>query len=97
MNAPRRWIDVNWNEELKKHQQYAVRLALIVDPHLGNMAAITALIARQNAPILDLKFKNKTTEFYEISIDLGVTSLVQLQTIIATLRTSSHVISVERS
>jgi guanosine-3',5'-bis(diphosphate) 3'-pyrophosphohydrolase len=68
----------------------------MVDHHLGNMAAITALIARQNAPILDVKFQNKTPEFYEISLELNVHSLEQLQNIIAVLRLSPHVISVER-
>jgi GTP pyrophosphokinase len=96
MNSPKRWVDVNWNEELQNRKQHSARIALVVDHHLGSMADITTLIARQNTPILDVKFNNKTPEFYEISIELDVNNLEQLKNIIAVLRMSPYVISVER-
>jgi GTP diphosphokinase / guanosine-3',5'-bis(diphosphate) 3'-diphosphatase len=96
MDTPERWLDVNWNEDSQDVEHHAARISMVIVHQPGSIAAITTIIARQNANILNLRFKNRTLDFYEISIDLDVKDLDHLKNIIATLRMSQRVISVER-
>ncbi len=96
MDTPERWIDVTWNEASQEKSQHVARLSLVVIHQPGTIAAITAIIARENANIINFKIKNRTPEFYEVSVDLDVKNLDHLMGIIATLRMSQRVLSVER-
>ncbi len=96
MDSPERWIDVNWSEDTQDVDHHAARISMVIVHQPGSIAAITTSIARQNANIFNLRFKNRTPEFYEISIDLDVQDLEHLKNIIAALRMSPRVISVER-
>jgi len=95
-DTPERWIDVKWNEASSDKHHHEARVSLVVIHQPGTIAAITAIIARENANIINFKIKNRTPEFYEISIDLDVKNLNHLVSIIAALRMSQRVISVER-
>lgn len=96
MDTPERWIDVTWNEHSQDKERHAARIFLVVIHQPGTVAAITAIIARETANIINLQFKNRTPEFYEISIDLDVRNLDHLMGIIAALRMSQRVLLVER-
>jgi GTP pyrophosphokinase len=96
MDTPERWLDVNWNEDSQDVELHAARISMVIVHQPGSIAAITTIIARQNANIVNLRFKNRTFDFYEISIDLDVKDLDHLKNIIAALRMSQRVISVER-
>ncbi len=97
MDTPERWIDVAWNEASQDKTQHVARISLVVIHQAGTIAAITAIIARENANIINFKIKNRTPEFYEVSIDLDVKRLDHLMGIIAALRMSQRVLSVERA
>jgi len=96
MDTPERWIDVSWNETSMEKTPHMARVSLVVVHQAGTIAAITTIIARENANILNFKIKNRTPEFYEMSIDLDVKNLDHLMSIIAALRMSQRVLSVER-
>lgn len=97
MNTPERWIDVHWNEEAQQTDRHAVRISLVIVHQPGSIATVTAIIARQHAHIINLRVKHRTSEFYEIGMDLSVKGVDHLKNIIAALRTSQRVVSVERS
>ncbi|HUX78254.1 MAG TPA: bifunctional (p)ppGpp synthetase/guanosine-3',5'-bis(diphosphate) 3'-pyrophosphohydrolase [Alphaproteobacteria bacterium] len=96
MDTPDRWIDVSWNEFSQDKAQHVARISLVVIHQAGTIAAITAIIARENANIINFKIKNRTQEFYEVSIDVDVKNVDHLMGIIAALRMSQRVLSVER-
>lgn len=96
MDEPDRWIDVTWTRASEETADHVARLSLIVVHQPGTMAAITSLIARENANIINLSIKNRTTEFFEVSIYVDVRNLDHLMGIIAVLRMSQRVISVKR-
>lgn len=96
MEEPDRWIDVTWTRASEERADHVARLSLVVVHQPGTMAAITSLIARENANIINLRIKNRTPEFYEVSIDIDVRNLDHLMGIIAVLRMSQRVISVKR-
>ncbi len=94
--TPKRWIDVNWNEDSQEKKYHTVRILVVIDHRPESIAAVTTIIAHHNANIIDLKLTNKTPEFEELNIDLDVKNLEHLKNIIASLRMSPRIISVER-
>lgn len=96
MDSPERWIDVRWNEAAQDKDRHIARVNMVIIHQPGTVAAITSIIARENANIINLKFKNRSPEFYEIHIDLDIRDREHLMGIIAALRMSQRVISVER-
>lgn len=97
VETPERLLDVNWTKALPDLGQHVARVSLVVIHQPGTIAAITAIIARENANIIHLKINNRTPEFYEITVDLDVRNLDHLMAIIAALRMSQRVLSVERA
>ncbi|MBP9692843.1 MAG: bifunctional (p)ppGpp synthetase/guanosine-3',5'-bis(diphosphate) 3'-pyrophosphohydrolase [Alphaproteobacteria bacterium] len=96
LNTPERWLDVSWNAASHSEDNHVARVSLVVLHQPGTVAAITAITARENANIVNLQFKNKTSEFYEIYIDLSIKNKEHLMSIVAALRMSERVISVTR-
>jgi GTP pyrophosphokinase len=96
MDNPDRWLDVRWSAGKHEKGRHVARVSMVVVHQPGTVAAITAIIARENANIINLQFKTRSPEFYEISIDLDVNDINHLMSIIASLRMSQRVISVER-
>lgn len=96
MDTPERWIDVAWNTGAQDKDQHVARIYIMVLHQPGTVAAITSIIARENANIINIQIINRTHEFYEFIIDLDVKNLDHLYSIIAALRMSKHVISVDR-
>jgi len=96
MDTPERWIDVSWNTASQEKNPHLARISLVVIHQPGTIAAISTIIARENANIINFKIKNRTPEFYEMSVDLDVRNLDHLMSIIAALRMSQRVLSVER-
>lgn len=96
MDTPERWLDVSWNAATQNKDQHVARIYIVVLHQAGTVAAITAIIARENANIINIQITNRTQEFFEFIIDLDVRNLDHLFSIIAALRMSKYVISVER-
>jgi GTP pyrophosphokinase len=96
MDTPERWIDVAWNPAAQNKDQHVARIYIVLLHQPGAAAAITTIIARENANIINMKIKNRTEDYYEFVLDLDVNNLEHLYNIIAALRMSQRVLSVER-
>ncbi|MBA3813278.1 MAG: bifunctional (p)ppGpp synthetase/guanosine-3',5'-bis(diphosphate) 3'-pyrophosphohydrolase [Alphaproteobacteria bacterium] len=96
MDTPERWIDVDWNPESQDKESHVARIYTVLLHQPGTVASITAIIARENANIINMQITNRTEEYYEFIIDLEVNNLEHLYNIIAALRMSQHVLSVDR-
>lgn len=96
LDTPERWIDVSWNPAAQDKDRHVARIFIVVLHKPGTAAAITSIIARENANIINMQITNRTQEFYEFIIDLEVNNLEHLSSIIAALRMSRRVLSVER-
>lgn len=95
-DTPERWLDVAWNAAAQGKDQHVARIYIVVLHQAGTVAAITSIIAREDANIINIQITNRTPEFYEFIIDLDVKNLEHLYNIIAALRMSKYVISVDR-
>lgn len=95
--APERWIDVGWSSDQEKGELMVGRLDVVLINRPNSFGAITTIIGKNNGNITNMKITNRSTEFFDILIDVEVRDLSHLTLIIAALRASSCVNSVERT
>ena len=63
----------------------------------GNLGSLTTTIGKQGGNISNLKITNRSTDFFEILVDIEVGDVKHLSTIIAALRATPVINAVERA
>ncbi len=96
-DMPERWIDVDWGEGHGKDSGMVGRLSIVVTNRPNSLGTLTTIIGKGNANILNLKITNRSMDFFDILIDVEVVDTNHLLSVIAALRASSVIISVERT
>lgn len=94
-NEPERWIDVAWADK-KEDTRHIGRLYVILNNQQGALATLTTTISKNHSNIVNLKVVNRNETFFEINIDIEVKNSQQLSEIIANLRSSPLINTVER-
>jgi GTP pyrophosphokinase len=72
------------------------RIKANVSHETGGLATVTNVIAKDSGNITNLKILNRSTDFFEILLDIEVKDTRHLNMIIASLRSKDAVQSVER-
>ncbi|MFT0892633.1 RelA/SpoT family protein [Pseudochelatococcus sp. G4_1912] len=93
---PERWLDVRWDVDEDNHQRFPAIIALSAINEPGVLATITQVIADHDANIDDIALKRPTPDFTGLIIRLSVWDLKHLTSLIADLRTTRAVSTVER-
>lgn len=93
-DAPERWIDVAW--DLKEETPHIGRLRAHISHEPAALATVTQVIARELGNINNLKIAHRSTDFFEVLMDIEVRDTRHLNNIIAGLRSKECVQSVER-
>ena len=93
--TPERWLDVAWSSE--DEAIHVGRLNVTIANEPGNLGSLTTVIGKQGGNISNLKITNRSPDFFEIMIDIEVADVRQLTTIIAALRATPVINSVERA
>jgi GTP pyrophosphokinase len=73
------------------------RLQLIVVNAPGSLGSLTTVIGKNEGNITNLKFTNRTSEFFDMLIDIEVRDVKHLTDIIAALRATPAINSVDRA
>ena len=94
---PERWIDVAWNPAEVGAQHHVGRIKLVVINEPGALSSLSTVIAKNLGNILNLKITHRSTDFFEMIIDVEVDDLKHLTNIIAALRATPAINSVERA
>jgi len=94
-NEPERWIDVAWDSH-NEQKHYLARTNVVVNNQPGALANLTTIISKHNANIANLKISHRGDTFFEFILDLEVKDADHLSNIIASLRASSLVTSIDR-
>jgi GTP pyrophosphokinase len=94
-DTPERWIDVAW-EAGGSDEHFIGRLKLMLSHETAALASVANVIAKDLGNISNLKITNRSTDFFEILIDVEVKNARHLNNIIASLRAKEVVQSVER-
>ena len=94
-DTPERWVEVGW-DNTGGDEVHIGRLKVILSHEAGALATLTNVIAKENGNITNLKIVNRSTDFFEMLVDVGVKNLGHLTAIMGSLRSKSCVHSVER-
>jgi guanosine-3',5'-bis(diphosphate) 3'-pyrophosphohydrolase len=94
-DSPEKWIDVAWDSS-GQDDLYIGRLRVSLSHETAALASVANVIAKDEGNISNLKITNRSTDFFDLLIDVEVKNARHLNNIIASLRAKSVVQSVER-
>ncbi|MES2729012.1 MAG: bifunctional (p)ppGpp synthetase/guanosine-3',5'-bis(diphosphate) 3'-pyrophosphohydrolase [Pseudomonadota bacterium] len=95
-DTPERWLDVSWGDDMAS-ESHIGRLNICITNQNGALAALSTVISKSSGNISNLKITNRSTDFWEMIVDVAVSSTDHLTNIIAALRATPQVVSVDRS
>jgi GTP pyrophosphokinase len=97
-HTPERWIDVGWDDAHGKDDAGLVgRLSVVLINHPNSFGTLTTVIGKNGGNITNLKITNRTPEFFDVLVDVEVRDTRHLTNIVAALRASAVINSVERT
>jgi len=96
-DQPERWLDLAWNVTPEDKDVHLGRISLIVVNEPGSLGELSMVIAKNQGNITNLKITNRNVDFFELILDIEVRDVKHLTNIIAALRASSAINSVERT
>ena len=94
-DMPERWLDVSWEIERADNQVGRINVTVINEP--GALSALASVIAKNLGNILNLKITHRAADFFDMAIDVEVQNVKHLSNIIAALRATPAINSVERA
>ncbi len=97
VDTPERWLDVAWDVEPGPEEVHIGRIFLTVMNEPGSLGSLSNLIAKHDGNIANIKITNRSTDFFDILVDIEVRGVKHLTNIIAALRASSVISQVERA
>ena len=96
-DAPERWLDVAWHMDPAKTEAHVGRLHVVVANEPGSLGSLSTVIGKSEGNITNLKITNRSIDFFEMMIDVEVKDVKHLTNIIAALRATPAINSVERA
>ena len=94
-DQPERWIDVSWDENVQEDRTARIRTVIANEP--GSLGNLTTVIGKSGGNITNLKIVSRTQDFFEMLIDINVHDAKHLATIIAALRATKDITTVDRA
>jgi GTP pyrophosphokinase len=95
--TPERWLDVAWNSKGDGTGAHVGRINVTIGNEPGSLGSLTTVIGKHGGNIINLKITNRSADFFEILVDIEVTDVRHLTNIIAALRATPVINSVERA
>lgn len=96
-DTPERWLDVSWGDKEDAQDSQVGRMVMTVANETGALGTLSTVIGRNGGNITNLKITSRSLDFWEMTIDVFVTDTQHLNNIIAALRATPCIISVERA
>jgi GTP pyrophosphokinase len=90
------WLDLGWNAAAKEAKAIA-RLQIMTTNQPGSLGSLSTVVGKQGGNITDLRFGSRSPDLYEIILDIEVEDRDHLERIVASLRATPVVSSVERT
>ncbi len=95
--SPDRWLDVAWEMDSESLDVHVARVYLTVLNEPGSLGNLSTVIAKNDGNISNLKITERSREFFDMVIDVEVRDVKHLTNIIAALRATPVINSVERA
>ncbi len=96
-DMPERWLDVSWGDSEGVQETQVGRLIITVENSQGALGTISTVIGRNGGNITNLKITSRSVEFWEMLLDISVKDTNHLNNVMAALRSTPDIISVERA
>ncbi len=94
-DMPERWIDISW-EKTPDDEVYVGRLRAILSHKKGALGSLANTVAQSEGNINNIRIVNRSDDFFEIILDIEVSDVNHLDSIIALLKSKSSVHDVSR-
>lgn len=96
-DTPERWLDVSWGEGPDSPEAHVGRITITVQNEPGTLATLSTVIASNGGNITNLKITSRSNDFWQINVDIYVNDTKHLNNLIAALRATPIISSVDRS
>ncbi|MGH1404089.1 MAG: RelA/SpoT family protein [Alphaproteobacteria bacterium] len=96
-DTPERWLDVAWGDTGEAPESQVGRLELTISNEAGSLGTVSTVIGRNGGNITNLKITSRSLDFWEMLLDIFVTDTKHLNNIIAALRATPCIVSVDRA
>lgn len=96
-DTPERWIDVSWGEGQDNADARIGRLMVTINNQSGALGTLSTVIAKSGGNITNLKITSRSSDFWDMYLDVSVTDTKHLNNIVGALRATPQVVSVERA
>ncbi len=96
VDAPERWLDVSWQLDGEIPDVHVGRIQLTVINEPGCLGSLSMVIGKNEGNISNLKITNRSADFFDLMLDIEVRDVRHLTDIVAALRATPTVNSVER-
>jgi GTP pyrophosphokinase len=96
-DTPERWLDVGWDVGENDPERHVGRLSVTLTNEPGSLGSLTTIIGKNQGNITNLKFTNRSADFFDMLIDIEVSNVRHLTNIVAALRAAPVINSVERA
>ena len=87
------WLDLSWSPD---SDSAVARLQAVIKNEPGSLAGLTAVLAQNGANIFNIHLRNGDRAFHTFSVDVEVENVAHLTSIIAALRATPAITSVDR-
>jgi GTP pyrophosphokinase len=95
--TPERWLDVAWDQDPNAADSHVGRLSVVITNQPGSLGSLTTVIGKNLGNISNLKITNRSIDFFEVLVDVEVKDVRHLTNIIASLRATPAISSVDRA
>lgn len=96
-DTPERWLDVSWGDGDEDAMAQVGRLFITMANETGALGNVSTVIGRNGGNITNLKITSRSIDFWEMTLDVFVKDTKHLNNVIAALRATAAIISVERA
>ena len=96
-NSPERWLDVSWEEGEDSPETHVGRLMITIANTPGALGTLSTVIGKNQGNITNLKVMNRALDFWDMMIDVYVRDSRHLTDIIAALRSTPEISTVNRA
>jgi len=96
-DQPERWVDLAWDAHADASALKVGRIRVVVANEPGSLGALSTVIAKNEGNISNLKIVSRSQQFWEMLIDVEVRDVKHLTNVIAALRATPAIHSVERT
>lgn len=95
--APEVWLDLSWHPPENSAEVFIGRVELALKHVSGALASVLTIVAQDDGNVSNVKFNERSADVFRIELDLEVRDVKHLTDVVAALRASKYVNSVERS